>query len=112
MAGAFRLNACCRVRLLLLVAGCTLGSVPVLAGEWEQSISLPATLEHDSNLPLSTTNKQGVSRLIVVPAYSLVGTYGIDEVQGRTGPEGRAIVRPEYQRRSRRPQSAGRMAAP
>jgi hypothetical protein len=70
---------------LLLAAGCTLGSVPVLAGEWEQSISLPATIEHDTNLPLATTNKQGVSRLIVVPAYSLVGTYGLDELKAGLG---------------------------
>jgi hypothetical protein len=85
MAGAFRLNLRCRTRLLLLAAGCTLGSVPVLAGEWEQSISLPATIEHDTNLPLATTNKQGVSRLIVVPAYSLVGTYGLDELKAGLG---------------------------
>lgn len=79
------MKLCCRTRLLLLAAGCTLGSVPALAGEWEQSISLPATLEHDSNLPLSTRSKQGVSRLIVVPAYSLVGTYGIDEFKAGLG---------------------------
>jgi hypothetical protein len=85
MAGAFRLNARCRVRLLVLVAGCTLGSAPVLAGEWENFVSLPATLEHDSNLPLSRTNKQGVSRLILVPAYSLTGTYGIDEFKAGLG---------------------------
>jgi hypothetical protein len=60
-----------------------------------QSISLPATLEHDSNLPLSTRSKQGVSTLIVVPAYSLVGTYGIDEYKAGLGLQGRAIVRPE-----------------
>jgi hypothetical protein len=85
MAAATRLNAHSRARLLLLVGGCTFGSVPVLAGEWEQSLSLPATIEHDSNLPLSTTNKQGVSRLILVPAYSLIGTYGIDEFQAGLG---------------------------
>lgn len=79
------MNVCCRTRLLLLAAGFTLGSVPVLAGEWDQSISLPATLEHDSNLPLSTRSKQGVSRLIVVPAYSLTGTYGVDEFKAGLG---------------------------
>lgn len=79
------MNVRCRVRLLFLVAGCTLGSAPVLAGEWDQSISLPTTLEHDSNLPLSATKKQGVSRLILVPAYSLTGTYGIDEFKAGLG---------------------------
>ena len=73
------MNFLCRARLSFLVAGCTFGSAPVLAGEWNQSVSLPTTLEYDSNLPLSSTNNQGVSRLIVVPVYSLVGTYGIDE---------------------------------
>ena len=75
----------CRARLLFLVAGCTFGSVPVLAGEWDQTVSLPTTLEYDSNLPLSATKKQGVSRLIIVPAYSLVGTYGIDEFKAGLG---------------------------
>ena len=79
------MNLCCRTRLLLLAAGCTFGNVPVLAAEWNQSISLPTTLEHDSNLPLSARSKQGVSRLIVVPAYSLIGTYGIDELQAGLG---------------------------
>ncbi len=79
------MNACCRIRLLLLAAGWACCSVPVLAGEWEQSISLPATLEHDSNPSLATTNKQSVSRLIVVPAYTLVGTYGLDEFKAGLG---------------------------
>jgi len=79
------LNVRCRARFLLLAAGCTLGSVPVLAGEWDQSVSLPTSLEYDSNLPLSATKKQGVSRLIIVPAYSLVGTYGIDELKAGLG---------------------------
>ncbi len=79
------MKLCCRTRLLLLAAGCTLGSVQVLAGEWNQTLSLPTTLEYDSNLPLSTSNKQGVSRLIVVPAYSLTGTYGIDEFKAGLG---------------------------
>jgi hypothetical protein len=85
MAGAFRLNVRCRVWLFLLAAGCTFGSVPVLAGDWNQTLTLPATLEYDSNLPLSATKKQGVSRLIVVPAYNLIGTYGIDELKAGLG---------------------------
>lgn len=59
--------------------------MPVLAADWQQSVSLPATLEYDSNLPLSTTNKQGVSRLIIAPAYNLIGTYGIDELKAGLG---------------------------
>jgi hypothetical protein len=85
MVGAFRLNFLCRARLIYLIAGCTFGSMPVLAGEWNQFISLPTSLEYDSNLPLSATNKQGVSRLIIVPAYSLIGTYGIDEFKAGLG---------------------------
>ena len=79
------MNFLCRARLIFLVAGCTFSSAPVLAGEWNQSISLPTTLEYDSNLPLSSTNKQGVSRLIAVPAYSLIGTYGVDELKAGLG---------------------------
>jgi hypothetical protein len=85
MAGAFRLNFLCRIRLIILVAGCTFGSAPVLADEWNQSVSLPTTLDYDSNLPLSTPKKQSVSRLILVPAYSLVGNYGINELQAGLG---------------------------
>ncbi len=79
------MNVCCRVRFLLLAAGSALGSAPVLAGEWHQYVTLPASLEYDSNPSLSTTNKQSVSRLIVVPFYSLVGTYGIDEFKAGLG---------------------------
>lgn len=83
------MNARCRLRLfLILIGGCTFCSAPLLAGNWDQSISLPATLEHDSNLPLSTGSKQGVSRLIVVPAYSLTGTFGIDEFKAGLGLRG------------------------
>lgn len=79
------MNPRCRIRLLILVAGYTLGSVPVLAGEWHQYVSSPATLEYDSNPSLSATSKQSVSRLIVLPVYSLVGTYGIDEFKAGLG---------------------------
>ena len=79
------MNFLCRTRLIFLVAGCTFGSVPVLAGEWNQSVSLPTTLEYDSNLPLSAPKKQSASRLILVPAYSLIGTYGIDEFKAGLG---------------------------
>ena len=79
------MNFLCRTRLIFLVAGCAFGSLPVLAGEWNQSVSLPTTLEYDSNLPLSAPKKQSASRLILVPAYSLVGTYGIDELQAGLG---------------------------
>jgi hypothetical protein len=85
MAGAFRLNFLRRVRLIFLAGGGALGSMSALAGEWHQSVVLPATLDHDSNPSLSSTNKQAVSRLIVVPAYSLVGTYGIDEFKAGLG---------------------------
>jgi hypothetical protein len=70
---------------LLLAAGCTLGSVPVLAGEWDQSISLPATLEHDSNLPLSTTKQAGRVAFDRRAGLQPVGTYGIDEFKAGLG---------------------------
>lgn len=75
----------CRARYLLLAGGCTFGSVPVQAGDWQQSVSLPATLERNSNLPLSATKRQGVSRLIIMPAYSLAGDYGIDQLKAGLG---------------------------
>lgn len=81
MGAAFRLYVSSRAQYLLLAAGCIFGSVPVQAGDWQQSVSSPATLEYDSNLPLSATKKQGVSRVVFVPAYSLAGNYGIDELK-------------------------------
>jgi hypothetical protein len=64
-----------------LATGFALNSSSVLAGEWSQSISSPATIEYDSNLPLSATAKQAVTRLIVTPVYGVVAGFGNDELQ-------------------------------
>ena len=58
-----------------------LGHVPALADEWRQSGSVPMTLEYDSNPTLSANNKQSVWRTKILPAYNLIGTYGVDEIK-------------------------------
>lgn len=63
---------------LLVVAGWLAGGL-AQADQWHHSVSLPMTLEHDSNLSMSATNPQGVSRTILLPGYNLTATYGVDE---------------------------------
>jgi len=70
----------------LLLAACGgLGSLPALAGGWHQSISLPITLEYDTNPNLATTNETELWRARVAPAYNLTGTYGVDEFKAGFG---------------------------
>lgn len=90
---------CLRLRRpiwLLLAATGSLGSLSALAGGWQQSISLPATLEYDTNPTLSTTDKTELWRARIAPAYSLTGTFGVDEFKAGLGlmverPSNRAV---------------------
>ncbi|MFY9328483.1 MAG: hypothetical protein WAO76_10755 [Georgfuchsia sp.] len=64
---------------LLLALGVFLVGRAALAGEFQQSITLPMTLEYDSNPAMSVTDKKGVTRAILTPDYNLTTNYGIDE---------------------------------
>ena len=70
--------------LLLAVTG-SLGSLSALAGGWHQSISLPITLEYDTNPTLSSTDKTELWRARFAPAYNLTGTFGLDEFKAGLG---------------------------
>lgn len=91
--------SCLRLRRpiwLLLAASSGLGSIPALAGGWQQSISIPATLEYDTNPTLASTGRTEIWRAKLAPAYNLTGTYGVDEFKAGLGlmierPSDRAI---------------------
>ncbi|MHC8332714.1 hypothetical protein [Pseudomonas sp. LB3P25] len=51
------------------------------AATWQSAIAVPSTVEYDSNPLLLTSGEKGVTRTIIAPDYSLVGTSGQDEFQ-------------------------------
>ncbi|MHC8400555.1 hypothetical protein ACYZTX_14025 [Pseudomonas sp. MDT1-17] len=51
------------------------------AATWQSAIAVPSTVEYDSNPTLLTSGEKGVTRTIIAPDYSLVGTSGQDEFQ-------------------------------
>lgn len=53
----------------------------VQASTWQSSVVLPATVEYDSNPLLLTSGEEGVTRTIIAPDYSLVGTFDRDQLR-------------------------------
>lgn len=51
------------------------------SASWQNSIALPSTVEYDSNPLLLTSEEQGVTRTIIAPDYSLVGTFDQDQLR-------------------------------
>lgn len=51
------------------------------AATWQTAIAVPSTVEYDSNPLLLTSDEKGVTRTIIAPDLSLVGTSGRDEFQ-------------------------------
>ncbi|MGE8096673.1 hypothetical protein [Pseudomonas fluorescens] len=49
------------------------------AATWHSAIVVPSTVEYDSNPVLVTENKKGVTRTIIAPDYTLVGTSDRDQ---------------------------------
>ncbi|CAI8972665.1 DUF3570 domain-containing protein [Pseudomonas sp. IT-P253] len=49
------------------------------AATWQSAIVLPSTVEYDSNPVLATSNAKGVTRTIIAPDYTLVGTSDRDQ---------------------------------
>jgi len=62
------------------------------AATWQSAIAVPSTVEYDSNPLLLTSDEEGVTRTIIAPDYSLVGTSGPDEYRFGLGGEYRAFV--------------------
>ncbi|MGV8919515.1 MAG: hypothetical protein ACOH2R_17240 [Pseudomonas sp.] len=49
------------------------------AAIWATSVSVPSTVEYDSNPTLATSGEKGVTRSIIAPDFGLVGTSGVDQ---------------------------------
>lgn len=49
------------------------------AATWEQSLTLPLSLEYESNPRLSETNQQSVRRTLLTPDYSITATDGTEQ---------------------------------
>lgn len=49
------------------------------AASWQAAVALPTTVEYDSNPLLATGSKKAVTRTIIAPDYSLMGTSGPDQ---------------------------------
>jgi hypothetical protein len=64
----------------LLSACCILGATPAIAENWQQSISIPVSVEHDSNPTLSPNGKADLQRIRMVPDYKFSGTFGVDQI--------------------------------
>ena len=81
MADAWRMRTCHCTLVALVVAACTLGNTPAVAAGWQHSISLPMTVELDSNPTLAPNNSSPrLQRTRIVPDYKLSGTFGIDQI--------------------------------
>lgn len=50
-----------------------------IAATWEQALSLPVSVEYESNPRLSETDRQSVRRTLLTPDYSLTATDGTDQ---------------------------------
>lgn len=68
------------IALVLLTGGCTLASTPAFAENWQQSFSMPVSIEHDSNPTLAPNSKADLQRVRIVPDYRLSGTFGVDQI--------------------------------
>ncbi|CAM3992758.1 hypothetical protein CCOS865_04626 [Pseudomonas reidholzensis] len=51
------------------------------AAIWLSSVEVPTTVEYDSNPLLLTSDEKGVVRTIIAPDYTLVGTFGRDQLR-------------------------------
>ena len=53
----------------------------VQAAIWQSSVVVPTSVEYDSNPLLLTSQEKGVTRTIIAPDYTLVGTFDRDELR-------------------------------
>lgn len=58
-----------------------LPSATAYAGSWQAAASAPMTVEYDSNPLLAADSNKAVTRSVIAPDYSLVGTFGRDELR-------------------------------
>ncbi|ATP44889.1 hypothetical protein V7V80_08790 [Pseudomonas kermanshahensis] len=53
----------------------------VQAANWQSSVVVPTSVEYDSNPLLLSSEEKGVTRTIIAPDYTLVGTFDRDELR-------------------------------
>lgn len=53
----------------------------VLAANWQSTVVVPTSVEYDSNPLLLTSGEKGVTRTIIAPDYTLIGTFDQDELR-------------------------------
>lgn len=80
MADALRIDGQCCSVVSLLVAAWFMGGAPAFAGGWQHSISVPMTLESDSNPTFSPNSSTNIWRAKASPSYTLTGSFGVDEI--------------------------------
>ncbi len=68
------------LRTLPVCLALLFASQGVSAGVIEQELSMPVTIEHDSNPTLSNLNKQSVTRTIATPRYKITSGDGVKEM--------------------------------
>jgi hypothetical protein len=55
------------------------------AAVWHSAVSVPTTVEYDSNPLLDADNETAITRTIIAPDYNLIGTFGRDELRAGFG---------------------------
>ena len=53
----------------------------VLAANWQSTVVGPTSVEHDSNPLLLSSGEKGITRTIIAPDYTLIGTFDRDELR-------------------------------
>ncbi|HDS0927047.1 TPA: hypothetical protein QDZ23_001680 [Pseudomonas putida] len=53
----------------------------VLAANWQSTVVVPTSVEYDSNPLLLTSGEKGITRTIIAPDYTLIGTFDRDELR-------------------------------
>lgn len=53
----------------------------VLAANWQSTVVVPTSVEFDSNPLLLTSGEKGITRTIIAPDYTLIGTFDRDELR-------------------------------
>ncbi|WP_144967726.1 hypothetical protein [Pseudomonas sp. DE0010] len=51
------------------------------AATWQSTVVVPTSVEHDSNPLLLSSGEKGVTRTLIAPDYTLIGSFGPDELR-------------------------------
>jgi len=87
MAMSSRIMITTKLRYSIYVGAALSVAFPVntLAVTLQQSLTLPLSIEYETNPRLSSNNKQSVRRTTLIPAYSLMATQGNEQFSVNLG---------------------------